>query len=95
MSNLGIVVQIGNSDDKLSQKSWSDFFKEVHETVKAFAASMYFTGTSDGHAPWQNATFVFSVDEVFVDALKHKLTEIRGRYSQDSVAWSVCDTTFI
>lgn len=95
MSNLGIVVQIGNSDDKLRQKSWSEFYAEVKNIVESFAASVYFSGTSDGHAPWQNATFVFSVDEVFVDAMKHKLTEIRQKYLQDSVAWSVCETTFI
>lgn len=90
-----ITIQIGNSDDKLKQRSWSEFVEKTKTTIEGVCASMYFYGCSDGSKPWQNAAFIFSIDDDFIDVLKKKLTDIRSTYSQDSIAWSESDPIFL
>lgn len=53
-----ITIQIGNSDNKLSQMEWSAFIKDVVEVVESLASVVHFYGTSLGDAPWQNAAWV-------------------------------------
>lgn len=91
-----VCIQIGNSDDKLSQKEWSRFVDEVRDAVIEEATEVYFFACSDGGARWQNACWVVRMDDVHISipALKEKLFRIRLQYRQESVAWMEGDTIF-
>jgi hypothetical protein len=90
-----ITVQIGNSDDKLSQSTWSDFVALIHKTISDRAHVVYFSGTSPGDAKWQNYAIVFSIDDIEIPILRKKLTGIRENYLQHSIAWTSGETEFI
>lgn len=90
-----ITIQIGNSDDKLSQKLWSNFVGEIDSAIRNAADDVHFTGCSFPSAPWQNAAWVFNVAHDKRDWLIHRVTEIRQEYKQDSVAWTAGETLFV
>jgi hypothetical protein len=90
-----ITLQIGNSDDKLTQREWSKFSKLVDKQVQSKAAAVHFSGCSMPDAPWQNACWVFEMDKDFVADLKAELSQIRANYQQDSVAWTEGQTAFV
>lgn len=87
-----ITVQIGNSDDKLTQKEWGYFVQETDELVRTCAETIYFSGHSMPDAPWQNAAWCFDLPVGEEDGLQIRLQErLRGLtiiYRQDSIAWT-------
>lgn len=91
------TIQIGNSDDKLTQKEWSDFVSEVDAVFKTdvLAIDCYFFATSEGAKPWQNACWVVSIKETDVDLLIKRLVKVRKMYRQDSVAIVLGDVRMI
>ena len=88
-----ICLQIGNSDDKLSQGEWSKFLREIDFTLGY--AELHFTGYSSPTAPWQNAAFIFNVSRGQADNLKEKIQQLRQKYNQDSVAWMEGKVEFV
>ena len=91
-----ITVQIGNSDDKLSQKKWSMFVGEIDTEIRNATSQIHFTGYSIPSAPWQNAAWVFVVEnEKTKEWLMRRVAEIREMYKQDSVAWTEGETSFL
>lgn len=90
-----ITIQIGNSDDKLSQREWSDFVAEVAATVKSLAETVHFFGGAENWAQWQNACWVFTIHPQFISKLSDILASVRKGYKQDSIAWTEGETTFI
>ena len=90
-----ITIQIGNSDDKLTQKEWSSFVLHCRDLINASPVEIHFFGASTGYATWQNAAWVLSLTEDNVAALKADFTEIRKLYRQDSVAFTEGETQFI
>jgi hypothetical protein len=94
------VIQIGNSDDKLTQERWSQFVSEVHDFIIGWGYPIYFHGVSIGSAPWQNACWVFDVSEIFeqvsaIEILRHELARMCFMYNQDSIALTLGDTEFV
>ena len=90
-----VVVQIGNSDNKLSQSSWAHFCHATGNAVAKHCFAVHFSGGSDYNAPWQNACFVGETDETKVDELKKELQTIRHSYDQESVAMICGETEFV
>lgn len=90
-----VVVQIGNSDDRLAQKQWSDFCAEIDRHLHANSRAIHFRGTSDGAAQWQNACWVISVEDGKVLELLAEVAIIRENYDQDSAAVLVGDIEFV
>jgi hypothetical protein len=91
---MTITVQIGNSDDKLTQKEWSDFVTRMR--LLLFAVPMHFHACSEGSMEWQNAVWVFEVEGDYErEWLKEKVKEIRKDFRQDSVAWTEGSTVMI
>ena len=88
-----ITVQIGNSDDKLTQLEWHNFVKETQAAIEKHGGEMHFFGSAPNWYPWQNAAFVFVTDHV--NALKEELMELREKYSQESIAWTKGETEFV
>lgn len=92
---MTVTVCIGNSDDKLKQADWGNFVNAIGNLIHRYTEATHFSGSSLPFAAWQNACWVFEVQEEYASELKRCLTEIRKRYLQDSVAWIEGETLFI
>ena len=90
-----ISILIGNSDNKLTQAYWADYIAEIDNVVTNHANVIHFTGGSAYYSPYQNACFVFEIQEEKIKWLLEKVTRIRKSYSQDSVAVITGTTEFI
>lgn len=94
---MTITIQIGNSDDKLSQADWSDFVYAMrwHVIEANCPQSIHFSGGSSNAEKWQNYAFVFEATEEQLEKLKEDATTLRKSYKQDSVAFTIGETKFI
>jgi hypothetical protein len=90
-----ITVQIGNSDDRLTQSQWKDYVNQVHELILVWGGEIHFSAPSVGWADWQNACWVFTMPTKSYKALRLRLKSIRVKYKQDSLAFTVGDTEFV
>ncbi len=88
-----VTIQIGNTDDKLTQKEWSDFVLAVDTEIQSLAKEVHFFGGSVNYSPWQNVCWVITIEKLHF--LKDALQAIRMMYKQDSVAMTVGTTEFI
>lgn len=92
---MTVTVQIGNSDDKLTQARWSIFFAITDEAIRSRAKTVYFGGASHPAAAWQNAAWVFDAEEENLVLLRRELARICQNFNQDSIAWTQGDTEFV
>ena len=90
-----ITLQIGNSDDKLTQREWAAFVGDIDHEINVLAEDVHFCGFSPGDAPWQNACWVFELETDRENELKALVTGHRARFKQDSVAWTKGQTAFV
>lgn len=90
-----VTIQIGNSDNKLTQGEWAHFVAEVGQVVNEYVFRTHFKGGSDWDAPWQNACWVCEVNGDNVEALKEWIGVRRRNYKQDSVAMTFGETEFV
>jgi len=88
------VIQIGNSDDKLTQAQWAHFFKRVDNAVRSRASQIHFSGTSHPSAEWQNAAWIFEIDETPSLRLYDDMKVLCEMFNQDSIAWTEGKTIF-
>lgn len=89
-----VAIQIGNSDDKLTQKQWACFVLELRNLVENMG-QIHFWGASANYEPWQNLCCVAEFYENAIHTLKVRLTELRTKYEQDSAAVLIGETQFI
>ena len=89
------TIQIGNSDDKLSQREWSDFVGHLRAVVKANGIETHFIGGSPFDTEWQNACFVVAVRETEVELLIRDLRKVRRKFRQDSIALVLGDVRMV
>lgn len=90
-----VTIQIGNSDDKLSQAQWATFIQITSSDVHTYANKIHFSGFSEAHQPWQNACWVIEIGEHSIPRLKAVLEKTRISFGQDSIAWTEGDTVFV
>lgn len=90
-----ITIQIGNSDNKLSQQDWSDFVNDVNELIGYYAKEIHFFGAPPNYAPHQNSAWVITCNDTAIENLKGSITSFRKHYNQDSVAFTIGNTEFI
>lgn len=90
-----ITIQIGNSDDKLSQRDWSLFVYNVGGVVSTWGGQIHFHGHSDPESTWQNCCWVVNNEEEEIEAFKQALLPVKEKYGQDSIAFTVGETLFI
>lgn len=88
------VIQIGNSDDKLTQAQWAHFIKRVDDAVRIRASQIHFSGTSHSVAEWQNAAWIFEIDEISSLRLFDDMKVFCEMFNQDSIAWTEGKTIF-
>ncbi len=92
---ITVSVQIGNSDNKLTQSEWAHYCAAIREVMRESSRVIFFSGGSDWDAPWQNACWVASVDAEKMQELKRQLRQVRESFRQDSVAMVCGPTHFI
>jgi hypothetical protein len=91
-----ITLQLGNSDDRLSQTRWHAYVEAVRVLLEhSPGIQVHFFGAPPNWAPWQNVAWVFTAPLAALPDLKTALSEIRQDYAQDSIAWTQGETNFI
>ena len=91
-----ITVQIGNTDDKLTQAEWAHFFARMQLFISENSKEIYFSGVSLPCDPWQNACWVFCANhEENIPAIKKGASHLAKLFRQDSIAWTEGETEFI
>jgi hypothetical protein len=81
-----VTIQIGNSDNKLTQKQWSDFIRETRSVVGRHCGQVHFDGGASFDSPWQNVCFVADIQEVDKQRLCDALGDVRSKFYQNSAA---------
>lgn len=90
------VIQIGNTDDKLTQSEWAEYIAGINQQLDNWNVKVHFLGYSPPNAPWQNACWVFEFEEgAWVEDFKGDLSYIARNYRQDSIALTLGDTEFV
>lgn len=89
------TIQIGNTDDKLTQNEWSDFVREARVLIEEFSTNFHFSGGSSNWEKWQNVCWVVEISETKLNKLEVNLVFLRQGYKQDSVAITTGITRFI
>ena len=89
-------MSIGNSDDKLTQAEWSEFITEIAVEVHGGAKAVHGAWFSGPSSRWQNAAWCIEFETgAAAQVAKERITRVRKKYRQDSVAWAVAETEFI
>lgn len=83
-----VTIQIGNSDNKLTQQEWADFVSTMKGDVLASGVTVHFFGGSPTWERWQNAAWVVDGSDVGLARLKLWVQERCGQFRQESVAWT-------
>ena len=101
---MTVTIQIGNSDDKLTQVEWSEFVNYFNECINKFISlidnrHIHFFGMPPGDAPWQNACWVLELHNLDkganVEIIKQELRAIAKTYNQNCFAWTEGETEFV
>lgn len=96
---MTVTIQIGNTDNKLTQAEWSAFVKLVGDYIERYvedrAAEIHFFASSAGHAPWQNAAWIVSITADYAPLLRADIITARVKFRQDSAAWTTGETSFV
>jgi len=95
MNSKTVTIQTGNSDDKLTQKEWSEIVRNITIGIENVADITHFHACSEGSSPWKNAVWVFCLQECQTAALKEFLGVQCKEYNQDSIAWTEGKTEFV
>ena len=94
MKTQTVTVQIGNSDDKLTQQEWANFVNDVRSKIVQ-AAEVHFAGGSVPDARWQNYCWVVCIECDLIEPLKRTLAVSGRNYRQEAVAFTVGETLFL
>ncbi len=95
---MNVLISIGNSDDKLSQREWSRFIAAVRNVLHSYDDMLTIHGEwfSAPDTPWQNANWCIEIlDETDLHELRENLVIVRKHYRQDSIAWTQGPVEFI
>lgn len=82
-----VYVSIGNSDDNLAQKEWSEFCGDLLWAVDTFGERRHGVWFSNPNSQWQNACYCFEILEEKIPEMKKQLTVLARQYGQESIAW--------
>lgn len=90
-----VCIQIGNSDDKLSQRKWAEYIARIDEVIAEDEYERHFFGGSLINVSWQNACWVIVMREEDMVYLFAKLSAAGTAFGQDAVAVLTGETRFI
>jgi hypothetical protein len=87
-----ICIQIGNTDNKLTQQEWSEYCRAIRGICEAHGV-VHFAGGSPTDAAWQNYCVCVETDHHI--ALRMLIAKRRATHQQDAVAWIQGETQFV
>lgn len=91
-----ITIQIGNTDNKLTQQDWNKFCNNIKDAVNQNGIDTHFYGCSLSDAPWQNACWVVVSSNInAIENLRKELIIQCEAWHQDSIAFTIGETEFI
>lgn len=90
-----VTIQIGNSDNKLTQKQWSDFIRETRGVVGRYCGHVHFDGGASFDSPWQNVCIVAEVQPIDKQPLCDALGGVRSKFYQESAAVTFGQTKMV
>lgn len=93
MDSSVLAVSIGNSDDKLTQREWADYFADVRGLIRHRAAHVHGEFASLPSSPYQNACFLFEGEAS--EGLLRELADLAADYRQTSIAVTIGNTIFV
>jgi hypothetical protein len=92
---MNILISIGNSDDKLTQREWVNYINDIRDALKEREELglliIHGEWFSAPDSPWQNANWCVEAAvhaNQHLNGLRAALTMIRKLYRQDSIAWT-------
>lgn len=88
-----IYASIGNSDNKLTQQEWSEFFLVFNAAMTLVSDQIYGVWASRTTDRYQNACIAIRMKKKHLAHLKNDLSEIAEDYKQDSIAFAAIDDT--
>lgn len=89
-----VYASVGNSDDKLSQRRWSNFITDFVTVVHHRADQVHGVWHSAPTEAFQNASVCFEIDDpTAARLLRPRLAQLAAEYGQDSIAWAEVATT--
>lgn len=95
---LCATVQIGNSDDKLSQVRWSEFVQDMDLLIARHSRVIHFRGGSGFDQRWQNAAWIFEIHNPTPESLRNlelALGVVARKFWQEAIAVTYGETKFI
>lgn len=92
---VNLFIEIGNSDDKLTQREWSRFIAAVDSVIDSYSTRVFGRWFSSPESIYQNACFHFEVSGRVFNAMEEKLGVIAKRFNQSSIALTQGDTVFV
>ena len=90
-----VTIQIGNSDDKLTQKEWAELVFDARVQIHQLAGQVHFEGAPPNWKAWQNVAWVIVIEEPNLSVLKEELLCLKLRCRQESIAWTEGETQFV
>lgn len=93
---MTVHVAIGNSDDRLTQQEWAQYYAQVDSTVRAYADTVYGAWVSPSTSPYQNACWAFEPEPDFDAVLfKRSLWRTAKKWDQWGIAVNESVTEFV
>lgn len=82
------VVVFGNTDNKLTQKRWSQFVATMRTYLYHVSENhIYFSGGANADSEFQNYCVVASADERTFGMIRNQISRIGEAFDQDSIAF--------
>lgn len=94
-----VYISIGNSDDKLTQAEWAQFWTSTDAAICENVKTMHGRWMSEPTSRFQNACWCVEIAEGaainYEGRLRHRLKYLAAFYRQDSIAWAPAVTEFL
>lgn len=90
-----IYVSIGNTDNRLTQQRWAEFWEATDFLIRAAASEVHGAWLSAPNAPFQNACWGLEATQANFVRLHVELQGIAIAFEQESIAWANASVSFI
>ena len=90
-----VIIQIGNSDNKLSQKDWTNFISVIRNLVGKHCGQVHFDGGSRFDSIYQNFCVIAEIHTIDKENITKDLSTVRKTFNQDSIAVTFGETKLV
>lgn len=90
---MTVYVSIGNSDDKLTQREWNQFWLEVAGVLAPAMKEIRGIWFSDSTSAYQNACWAFEPWPQVTAQAQDDLRLLAAKWRQDAIVWDETSST--